>query len=73
MAQRIEIEIADDGATSVTVMMDGGDPQMMEFASTDEALDALGQLLAGEEPGEDEMWNEEAAAREAQPMMEEMM
>jgi hypothetical protein len=54
-------------------MMDGGDPQMMEFASTDEALDALGQLLAGEEPGEDEMWNEEAAAREAQPMMEEMM
>lgn len=73
MAQRIEIEIADDGATSVTVMMDGEDPQMMEFASTDEALDALGQLLAGEEPGEDEMWNEEVAAREAQPMMEEMM
>jgi hypothetical protein len=73
MAQRIEIEIADDGATSVTVMMDGGDPQMMEFASTDEALDALGQLLAGEEPGEDEMWNEEAAAREAAPMMEEMV
>jgi|LauGreDrversion4_2_1035121.scaffolds.fasta_scaffold02017_11 hypothetical protein len=76
MAQRIEIEIADDGATSVTVMMDGGDPQMMEFASTDEAMDALEQLLAGDEAMDDEaMWNEEAAARDSEstPMMEEMM
>jgi hypothetical protein len=79
MAQRIEIEIADDGATSVTVMMDGGDPQMMEFASTDEAMDALEQLLAGDEAMDDEamdeeaMWDEEVAAREATPMMEEMM
>jgi hypothetical protein len=47
---------------------------MMEFASTDEAMDALEQLLAGDEAMDDEaMWNEEAAARESTPMMEEMV
>jgi hypothetical protein len=49
---------------------------MMEFASTDEAMDALEQLLAGDEAMDDEaMWNEEAAARDSEstPMMEEMV
>jgi hypothetical protein len=37
-------------------------------------MDALEQLLAGDEAMDDEaMWDEEVAAREATPMMEEMM
>jgi hypothetical protein len=71
MAQRIMIEIADDGATSVSVEADGAEPQMMDFASPAEAIDALAGMVGAEENPE-AMWEQEAAAREA-PMMEEMV
>ena len=73
MASRITIDIADDGAAAVTMEMDGAEPQMMNFPSAAEALDAVGQMLEGTE-SPDAMWQQEAAAREA-PMTndEEMM
>lgn len=66
---QILIDITDDGLTLVSV--DGGEP--MEFETTDEALDAVEQMIA---PDDAAMWDEEAAAREGGDMMvddEEMM
>lgn len=70
MAKTITIDIADDGTASVSMMQDGGEPEMMEFASATEALDAVEQMLEGETETPEAMWEQEAAAREA-PMTEE--
>jgi len=61
MPQTITLEIADDGAVSVSVEMDGGAPQMM---SVGDALDAIEELV-GVEGAEDTeaMWNQEAESR----------
>jgi hypothetical protein len=70
MAQMITIQIADDGAVSVSVEMEGAEPQMMEFASIGEALEAIAQLME-EDP--EAMWQEEATARDTPTPDEEMM
>lgn len=71
MPQKITIEIADDGAASVSVEMDGGAPQMMSFDSVDEALDAVEELVGEEQETPEAMWDAEATAREKSA--EEMM
>ena len=75
MSATITIEINDAGEAAVTV--DGGEPQ--QFASVDECLEYVSDMLKGEEanePGQAEeaaepsmesMWNEEAAKRAPQP------
>lgn len=72
MPQKITIEIADDGAVSVSVEMDGGAPQMMSFDSVDEALDAVEEIVGEEQETPEAMWNAEADARE-KATAEEMM
>ena len=80
--QRITIEIDDEGRASVTAEMDGAEPQMMDFESADEALEAVEGMLEpevepmpgeepemAEEPDMEAMWNEEAAARPRNPNM----
>jgi len=75
MAQRITMDIADDGSTSVSVEMDGAEPQMMEFDSADEALNAVYELVSpeGVEATPEAMWDEEAAMRDEMMATEEMM
>lgn len=64
MPQKITLEIADDGAVSVSVEMDGGAPQMMSFDAVGDALDAIEELVGDEGTENPEaMWNEEADAR----------
>ncbi len=72
MPKMITIDIADDGATTVSVEADGAEPQVMNFESTDEALDALEQVLQGEADTPEAMWQQEAEAR-SKPTPEEMM
>lgn len=64
MPQTITLEIADDGAVSVSVEMDGGAPQMMSFDAVGDALDAIEELV-GVEGAEDTeaRWNQEAESR----------
>ncbi len=62
MPQTITLEIADDGAVSVSVEMDGGAPQMMSFDAVGDALAAIEDLVGAEESPE-AMWDEEAASR----------
>lgn len=64
--QRITIEVADDGRVSVTAETDGAEPQMMDFESAEEALEAVSGMLEGSEPDMESMWNEEAANRAPQ-------
>lgn len=64
MPQTITLEIADDGAVSVSVEMDGAAPQMMSFDAVGDALDAIEELVGAEDAAAPEaMWNEEAASR----------
>ena len=72
MPKMITIDIADDGATTVSVEADGAEPQVMNFESTDEALDALEQVLQGEADTPEAMWQQEAEAR-SKPTPEERM
>lgn len=46
--QRITIEIDDEGRASVTAEMDGAEPQMMDFETAAEALEAVEDMLAPE-------------------------
>jgi hypothetical protein len=77
--QRITIEIDDEGRASVTAEVDGAEPEMMEFESADEALEAVEDMLEPEaermpteepaemaEPDMEAMWEEEAAKRPKQ-------
>ena len=77
--QRITIEIDDDGRASVTAEVDGAEPQMMDFESAGEALEAVEEMLEPEgeqmaaeetaemaEPDMEAMWDEEAAKRPKQ-------
>ena len=65
--QRITIEIAEDGATTMTVETDGQEPQVTQHASADEAIDALEDLVESSGSSAESMWAEEAAARPEQP------
>lgn len=73
MATTITIEIADDGTAAVSMMQDGAEPQMMDFPSADEALDAVEDMLGGEAETPEAMWQQEAAAREAPMATDEEM
>lgn len=63
--QRITIEVADDGAVSVSAESPGEQPESMQFKSVDEALGAVRELLSESEMNEDpkQAWNEEADRR----------
>jgi hypothetical protein len=63
MPQTITLEIADDGAVSVSVEMDGGAPQMMSFDAVGDALEAIEELVGAENAEPKAMWDEEAASR----------
>jgi hypothetical protein len=59
----IIIEIDEQGAVTV----DDGSGEVAQFMSADEALPAVQAAMMGGEMDEEAMWDEEAAARPAQP------
>lgn len=64
--KQITITMEDDGRIIVeSPEMD--EPYMCE--SVEECMDYVGQMLSGGEMNEEQMWNEEAAARAPQPGM----
>lgn len=64
--KQITITMEDDGRIIVeSPEMD--EPYMCE--SVDECMDYVENMLGGEEMNEEQMWNEEAAARAPQPGM----
>lgn len=64
----MQITITVDQETGqITVEADGKEPYMCE--STEDCLEYVEGLMAGGEMGAEEMWNEEAAKRPAEPPM----